>query len=308
MKVFVMDAINEDVSRKIAESYEVILPPLSRKLDWKKEADAIIVRTFPITKQDLKECTNLKIIAKHGVGVDNIDLIAAQENNIIVTNTPGANSNSVAEYVITLILSLFRNLPSYNNLVKQGKWHSLSTSFELHEKTIGLIGLGDIGSKVSRILKNGFNANILAYDPFTPDEQFKKLEVQKVNSISELLLACDVISLHVPLNEATKNMISLPELLKMKPTSILINVSRGGVVNEDDLYKALKEKIIFAAACDVFQQEPVEKNSPLLTLENFIASPHIGGSSIESLKRMGLGALKNIDAVFNNQIPPNQIV
>jgi len=307
MKIYVLDPVDEKVILCAQEKYDVVAYPASRESDWRKDADAIIVRTWPVTREDMAQASQLKIVAKHGVGVDNIDIAAAKELGIIVTNTPSANATSVAEYVIALTLALYRNVALYPNKIRQGEFKAEPAAFEIAGKTVGLIGLGDIGGRVAHIFNLGFGANVTAYDPFATDAVFEKHGVTRIKDLTTLLENSDIISLHVPLTEGTRDLISAKQLKCMQPHTVLINVARGGIVNEDDLYDALKEGVIFAAACDVFLQEPVPRDHPLLTLKNFIGSPHIAGTSNESLIRMGMGALDNIDAVLHGERAKNTL-
>lgn len=307
MKIFILDPVHESVINKARESFEVVAYPESRDGDWKSEADALIVRTWVVTREDIAQAKSLKIIAKHGVGVDNIDVEAAQEYGVVVTNTPSANAVSVAEYVVALTLSLYRNISIYTLKLKEGVFRAEPNAFEISGKTIGLVGLGDIGGRVAAILSQGFRAKVIAYDPYASDSTFERFGATRVSELAVLLQSSDIVSLHVPLTKATHNLISAAQLQIMKSESILINVSRGGVVNEADLYDALKNEVIFAAACDVFVDEPVDPLHPLLTLKNFIGSPHVAGTSNESLVRMGMGALENIYAVLNGANPQNAV-
>lgn len=307
MKIYVLDPVHESVIAKARENHEVVAYPESRDRDWRNEADALIVRTWVVRREDLEQARCLKIIAKHGVGVDNIDINTAKELGVIVTNTPSANAISVAEYVVALTLSLYRNVNIYPSRLKQGVFRAEPAAFEIAGKTVGLIGLGDIGGRVAAIFTHGFGAKIVAYDPFASDSTFNKYGAERVTELNILLESSDIISLHVPLTKATHNLISAEQLRIMKAESILINVSRGGVVNEADLYDALKNNVIFAAACDVFVDEPVDPAHPLLSLNNFIGSPHVAGTSNESLVRMGMGALENIEAVLSGSEPKNAV-
>lgn len=307
MKIYVLDPVHESVLIKARENHEVVAYPESRDRDWRNEADALIVRTWVVSREDLEQARCLKIVAKHGVGVDNIDIYAAKELGVIVTNTPSANAISVAEYVVALTLSLYRNVNIYLSRLKEGLFHAEPAAFEIAGKTVGLIGLGDIGGRVAAIFTHGFGAKVVAYDPFASDSTFSKYGAERVRELNVLLESSDIISLHVPLTKATHNLISAEQLRIMKAESILINVSRGGVVNEADLYNALINRVIFAAACDVFVDEPVDPAHPLLSLKNFIGSPHVAGTSNESLVRMGMGALENIEAVLSGSEPKNAV-
>lgn len=303
MTIYILDPVHPKVVERAKENYNVVTVPESSTGDWQREADAIMVRTHVVSEEDLKKTKRLKIISKHGVGVDNIDCEAARRKGILVTNTPGANSLTVAEYVVALTLALYRNVSIYSKELQAGKWRAQPTAFELNGKTVGLVGLGDVGRRVACIFRLGFGASVIAYDPYASDKIFTDNNVQRAATLNDLLRLSDVVSLHVPLAPATKGMIGLEELRLMKPQAVLINVARGGIVNEADLYTALKEKMIFAAASDVFSEEPVNENHPLLTLENFLASPHVAGTSNESLIRMGMTALENIEALFNGGTP-----
>ncbi|GAA4733510.1 hydroxyacid dehydrogenase [Flavisolibacter ginsenosidimutans] len=305
MTIYILDPVHPKVVDMAKEKYNVVTVPESRTGDWRLEADAIIVRTHVVNGEDIESAKKLKIIAKHGVGVDNIDYEAARRKGILVTNTPGANSITVAEYVVALTLALCRNLCIYSNDLRAGKWRAQPTAFELNGKTIGLVGLGEVGRRVAKMFSQGFGASVSAYDPYASEKIFNDHNVQRITGLSDLLSMSDVVSLHVPLTPTTKGMIGIQELRLMKPQAVLINVARGGIVNEADLYTALKEKIIFAAASDVFLEEPVNENHPLLQLENFMASPHVAGTSDESLIRMGMDALENIEAQFSGKTPRN---
>lgn len=307
MKIYILDPVDESVISHARDKYEVIAYPESRDSDWHNDAAAVIVRTYVISRDDIARAKNLKIIAKHGVGVDNIDVACAKEFGIAVTNTPSANAISVAEYVLTLTLALYRNVKLYPSKLLAGDFRAEPAAFELSGKRVGLIGLGDIGGRVANMFSQGFGASVSAYDPYASDETFNKYGVTQSTDINDLLRTSDIISLHVPLTSSTRNLIASEQLRLMKKNAVLINVARGGVVDEDALYIALKHRDIFAAACDVFLSEPVPASHPLLTLDNFLGSPHVAGTSNESLIRMGMGALANIDAVLNGKNAINQL-
>jgi len=302
MAIFIMDRIAPETVAQLRQQHEVVDFPESRDRDWRNEADAMIVRTFQVRAPDLAQVKRLKIVAKHGSGVDNIDIAAASARGILVTNTPGANADAVAEYVLALALSAARRIVLSDRNLRHSVMGAVQDGLELGGKTLGLIGLGDIGSRTSRLFKGAFGARVLAYDPFASDEVFAAAGATKVADIDTILRQADVVSLHVPLLESTRNLIGQQQLAAMKPTAILVNAARGGVVDETALYEALKNGVIAGAASDVFEIEPPPADHPLFSLPNFIGSPHVAGSSRDSLLRMGSGAAQAcIEALAGRQ-------
>lgn len=305
MKIYVTDPIHSLPLSYAEKVGEVIKWDDNRIADW-YEANALIVRTTKVTKEKMFQTPNLKIIAKHGIGTDNIDLEAAKKLGIIVTNTPHANMESVAELAVSLILSSARKVPRALNMIKNGLDKLAPkelTGVELGGKTVGLIGLGRIGLKVGSILKNGFNMNVIGYDPYMSETTALKMGIKKYDNLKEMLEVSDVVSISVPLVPSTVNLIAKEELDIMKETSILVNTSRGKIVNEADLYEALRNNKIGAAALDVFEIEPPSKDNKLFGLDNFIGTPHIGAATEEALIRMGQTAIEEIERVKNGEDP-----
>lgn len=305
MKTFIPDPISAE-ALAYAQAHLDVVRWDSPEINDYSEAEAIIVRTFKMTPEIIDQMPKLKIIAKHGVGVDNIDIPYAKSKDIRVTNTPTANMNSVAELIIGFALNCVRRVTQSQFAVLNGleKNSPLYLSgYELSGKTLGLIGLGKIGISVGKKLRAAFDMNIIAYDPFATAEQCNTLGFAKIADLDELCRQGDIISISVPLTKETKNLIASHELSLMKETAVLINTSRGGIVNEDDLYEALKNRKIFGAALDVFVQEPVPKSHPLLACDNFIATPHNGANTADALIRMGVGAVDEIVRLKNNEDP-----
>ncbi|WP_422484958.1 hydroxyacid dehydrogenase [Gudongella sp. DL1XJH-153] len=305
MKIFILDPIH---SIPLADANQIgeVIKWDDEEIDNISEAEAIIVRTSIIDRERINRMPQLKIIAKHGIGTDNIDLEHAKEKGIIVTNTPTANMESVAELVVALTLASARKIAYSHDLTREGLDKPAPkelTGLELGGKNVGLIGTGRIGQKVGSIFSAGFNMKVYGYDPFLTEEKAKELGIVKVDTVKELLKEADVVSISVPLTKDTTNLISMDELKQMKENAILINTSRGKIVNEADLYIALKEGIIRAAALDVFEIEPPKKDNPLLSLSNFIATPHIGAATEEALIRMGQTAVEEIKLLMNEQTP-----
>ncbi len=306
-KVLIADPIENDCIKKLKTFAEV--KTLSDKNKLKEEirdADVVIVRSATkITKEILEEAKNLKIIARAGVGVDNIDLNEATRRGILVINAPDASSVSVAEHTIGLMIALARNLIHANNSLKEKRWEKKKLKgIELRGKTLGIIGLGRIGSQVAKRAK-AFDMKVIAYDPFVSENYARKLGVKLVD-LKTLLKESDFVSIHVPLTDKTRNMITKRELLLMKKTSFLINCARGGIVNERDLYEILKEKRIAGAALDVFEKEP-PFDSPLLELDNVIVTPHIGGNTVEAQKSACMIVCEDIERILNGRPPRNSV-
>lgn len=303
MKTYIFDPISNE-ALAYAQSHLDVVCSDSPEIDNYAEVEAVIVRTFKMTLAIIDQMPKLKIIAKHGVGVDNIDIPYAKSKGIRVTNTPDANMNSVAELVIGFAFNCVRRITQsqfavLNGLEKNSPMYL--SGYELSGKTLGLIGLGKIGISVGEKLRDAFSMNVIVYDPFATAGQCNSIGFTKIENLDELCSKGDIISISVPLTEKTKNMIASHELSLMKETAVLINTSRGGIVNEDDLYVALKNNKIFGAALDVFVQEPIPKNHPLLTCDNFIATPHNGANTADALIRMGVGAVDEIVRLKNGE-------
>lgn len=268
------------------------------------DVDALIVAFTQINENVLKNAPNLKIVCKHGVGVDNIDLEATKKRNVYVTNVPNANKHAVADFAFGLILASARQIPQANDLTKKGEWPR-TFGTDVHGKTLGIVGLGNIGKEVAFRAK-GFSMNVFAYDPY-PDEKFAAENGIAFVTIDKLLKQSDFVSIHIPLLDSTKNLIDYKKLKMMKKSSYLVNASRGGIVVEEDLYKALKEGVISGAALDVFTEEPL-KSHPLFELPNFIASPHIAGYTAGATDALGMTCVENIVSVLVNKEKPKFIV
>jgi D-3-phosphoglycerate dehydrogenase len=284
---------------------EVVMNPYGRVIkedemvELIKDMDGIIVGIDPITKRVIDNASKLKVISKYGVGVDNIDLESAKERNIVVTNTPNANSNAVAELTVGLIISVLRNIPLSDRRVREKKWDRF-IGYELYRKTLGVIGTGSIGKRVIKLLR-GFDLNILCYDKF-PDYEWAEKENVKYVNFDELLKRSDIITIHIPLTEETRHLISERELSLMKKTAVIINTSRGGIINERDLYKFLKEGKIYGAGLDVLEDEPPQ-NSALIELDNVVITSHIGAHTQESIENMAFMAIDNLISVLKGKEP-----
>ena len=253
------------------------------------------MRTYIMDKEKIDAMPKLRIIAKHGVGTDNIDIPYAASKGILVTNTPTANSNSVAELIIGLILDCAHKLTASHKACMEGLERNqpmFLSGREISGKRAGLIGIGHIGAIVGKRLKYGFDMDILAYDPFLGKEKTEALGFSYTDDVNDIYKTSDVISVSVPLNDQTRNMISAQELAMCKKNAIVINASRGGIINEHDLSQALAEGEIFGAATDAFVEEPVPKVHELFKQFNFVGTPHNGANTKEALINMGTGAVE----------------
>ena len=262
--------------------------------------DGYIAGLDAIDANALKTADRLKVICRYGVGVDNVDLGAAREKGIIVTNTPGANSVSVAELALGLILALARQIPDAVDAVHQGKWPRYS-GISLEGKTIGILGLGAIGKQLARRLK-GFDCIILAFDPYA-DVAFAKENQIGLSSMEEVIVKSDFLSLHLPLLPETRGLVNDSFLNRMKQGSFLINTSRGEVVDEGALLRALQSGHLKGAGLDAFTVEPPDPKNPLLNLPQVIATPHLGAQTDGATSNMGWFAMRDCLAVLRNEQP-----
>lgn len=285
---------------------EVIYNPTGKPLTsaevaaWLPGIDGYIAGLDVIDADALKFADKLKVIARYGVGFDSVDLEAAKSKNIVVTNTPGANSVSVAELALALMLALARQIPEAVDAVHQGKWPRYS-GVSLEGKTIGILGLGAIGKQLARRL-TGFDCKILAFDPYA-DQQFALDNHITLTDMDQVIGASDFVSLHLPLLPETRGIVDENFLNKMKKGSYLVNTSRGEAINEDALLKSLQSGHLKGAALDAFIVEPPDPNHPLLALPNVIATPHLGAQTDGATSNMGWLAMKDCLAVLKDEKP-----
>ncbi len=268
-----------------------------------KNYDALLVRSATkVTKEVIGSAVKLRVIGRAGVGLDNVDLEAATQKGIIVMNTPAGNTISTAEHTMSMILALSRNIAQANASMKKGEWkRSKFMGVELYAKTLGVVGLGRIGSEVVRRVL-AFGMKVLAYDPYLSLEVAKNLGVEVVE-LKELFRRSDYISVHTPLSEETKHMISDNEFSLMKKGARVINCARGGIIDEAALARAVKEGRVAGAALDVFESEPLSADSELLKLDNVIISPHLGASTEEAQVNVAIEVAEIVrDALLNRGI------
>lgn len=266
------------------------------------EYHGLVIRSATkVTAEIIEAAVNLRVIGRAGSGLDNVDKNAASKKGIVVMNTPGGNTVTTAEHSIAMLFSVARLIPQATSSMKAGKWEKKKfMGVELFNKTLGIIGLGNIGSQVAKKAQ-GFEMNVIAYDPFLSEDQANASGIKKV-SLDELFSEADFITIHSPLTAETKGLISTKNIDKMKEGVRIINCARGGIINEQDLYEALKSGKVAGAALDVFEKEPPE-NSPLLTLDNIICTPHLGASTEEAQENVALAVAEQIaDYLVNGTI------
>ncbi|MBN1402616.1 MAG: hydroxyacid dehydrogenase [Anaerolineae bacterium] len=266
------------------------------------DVDAVLSRSGSFSRVVIEAAPKLKIISRHGVGCDNIDVAACNEHGVIISTSGDANSEAVSEHTMALLLSAARMLPFADRSIRAGIWDRGSVrSVELRGKTLGLVGLGRIGSRVAHHAQ-GFDMRVLAYDPYATPEMARAAHAE-LTDLESVLRQADFVSLHAPLTPETRHLIGAAELALMKPDAILVNTSRGGLVDEAALCEALAEKRIAGAALDVFEQEPLEPDSPLRSLDNVVLAPHLGGTTEEALVRLSVRAAENIMRVLQDERP-----
>ena len=266
-----------------------------------KNVDGILLRTSKLDQDILQHCDNLKIISRHGVGYDNVDLDFLNNNKIALGITSTSNAASVSEHVMSFFIYLTKNLSLSDSLVKEGnfdKRSQLPDIFELYKKKVLIIGFGRIGKEVAKRCL-GFDMEVYVYDPFLDSDSIKKNKCIPIEKNEGLALA-DFITIHLPLNENTTNFISEVDLKLMKKNTVLVNTSRGGIVNEDDLCQALKAKKIRGAGMDVYTSEPPEPDHPFFKLDNILLTPHNAALTLECRERMSLEASQNIVYFLKN--------
>ena len=274
------------------------------------ECDALSIRTAKLPSEVIDLGNKLKIISRHGVGYDNIDLESSKKKNITIAITATANAVAVAEHVMFMLLNISKRKSMYDQAVKSGNFNQrnkLPKTIELWKKNILIAGFGRIGQAlIKRCL--GFEMNVFVYDPFVTEQKIKSLGGNKIDNLNNAIENMDMISLHIPLNNETKNLINMRLLKKMKKNCIIINAARGGIINEKDLDTALKENLIFGAGLDVFNIEPPENNNPLLKNDKVFLSPHTAAFTEECMQRMALETVQNIIDFFDKKLEKSKIV
>ena len=298
MKILVSDPITENGLSVLKDAnFDVVELPdgtPEKIAEASRDVHGWVIRSgTKVTAKMIENAENLNVIARAGVGLDNIDIPVATRRGVVVMNTPDVNTISAAEHTIAIMLTLSRNITAGDLGIKLGEWnrHAL-VGTELRNKTLGIVGLGKIGREVLTRCRS-FGMNILGYDPYISQDLFNDEEV-KIVDIDELTAEADYITIHVPLNNSTHDLFDYDRLSSMKSTARIVNVARGGIINEIDLAKALKKGKIAGAAIDVFSSEPVENTNPLLSAPNIVLTPHLGASTEEAKEAVSIAVCEQV--------------
>ena len=315
-KIAIVDKIHQDGINLLKKNPKFeceVIEDLSKKnLISKLPAfDGITLRRGKIDSEILEKCKKLKVISRHGVGFDNVDIKFLKKNNIKLLVTATTTSISPAEHIMFMIINISKGIDFFDRAVRNGEFgsvmHMNHNTFELSNKKILIIGFGRIGRKlIKRCL--GFEMKVYAYDPYVEKNIIESFGGIKIENLLDSLKEADIISLSVPLTEETQNMITLDEMKMMKKNAIIINTSRGGIINEKDLNEALNKKIIYGAGLDVFEKEPPDNNNPLLKNKKVVLSPHAATFTQECLSKMSIETVQNIIDFFDGKLNKNSIV
>ena len=291
--------------------YNILLPEMPGQQAFERllpQADALILRTnVRLTKEALENAPNLRMVARLGVGLDNVPLKALKQRGIVLTWTPNANSVSVAEHTVAMLVALAKYMPQYDKAVRTGGWDMrlLDLPVELYGKTVGIIGLGRIGKLVADILHNGFKMHVIANSPHIEQREYPAYEATR--SIEDVFQKSDFVCLCCPSNDATRGMVNASLLRMAKRGMILVNCSRGDIVVEPDLAAALEDGTLAAAGIDVFREEPPAEDNPLRRLPNVLLSPHAAALTREASIRMATTAAEQVNAFFTNGMPDSVV-
>ena len=306
MKIGLVGSIHElgwEVLRSqehsIIEVTDVSTSNLKKEL---ADVSGIVLRTAQMPNEVIDACPNLQIIARHGVGYDNVDLSYLNKKRIALGVTSTANAVSVAEHVMTFFLQLTKNIYLSDELTRKGKFQekgNLPSFFELYQKNVLILGFGRIGQAVAKRCL-GFEMNVYIYDPYVSKDTIEKMGCHSI-SIEDSLKLADFVSVHLPLNEETKNFINAKSLQEMKDSCVIVNTARGGIINEQDLYQALKDKKLRAAGLDVYEQEPPPSDHPLFDLSNVLLTPHNAALTLECRMRMAVEVCETVSFYLKNK-------
>lgn len=307
-KVLIVQPIHDAGMRVFDDRFDVRVasdPSVATVIREIQGVEGVVVRTAPFTREIMEAADSLKVIARHGVGVDNIDVRAATELGILVLNTPDANAVSVAEHTVLAIGALAKRMLPMDKATRAGRWEIRNEykAVDLEGKVLGLVGLGRVGSQVARKAQAAFDMQVIAYDPFVRPEVAQELGITLCAELEQVFREADVVSLHTPLTPETRNLVNAARLRAMKRSAFLVNFSRGEVVDEAALYEALTTEIIAGAALDVFQEEPPQRENPLFQLENVLLSPHSAALTQECVIRMATGAARGVVDVLTGERP-----
>jgi D-3-phosphoglycerate dehydrogenase len=313
-KVLMIQGLHEEglkllQARDDIEAITIMSSDEDEIMEAAKDVHGITVRTANISRKIIENAENLSIVSRHGVGYDSIDVDALNDCGIPLAIAAHSNMISVAEHAMFMLLALSKNVFYYDQFARKADWTSRwdIKAWDLARKNLLVVGFGRIGSKlVKRAL--AFDMNVYVYDPYVTSSVIEKAGALFVKNYKDILSKMDAVTLHCPKNEETTDMFSQNEFEMMKDTSFIVNCARGGIINEIDLYDALKTKKIRAAGIDVYDDEPSTSSNPLFALDNILLSPHIAGVTIEATIRMSKQAVQNVLDVFDNKVDPEVII
>ncbi len=298
-RVYVDGPVHEEALTMLRAKAEVVsgaAPGSAEMGEALPGVHAVLLRTAKLVAGDLERARELRVISRHGVGVDNVDVVAAARRGVPVLITPRANLRSVAEHVFALALAANRNLLPADRSVRDGRFAARDrlVGRELFGTTLGIVGLGRIGAEVARIAAGGFGMRVLCYDPRLSPGQIRERGAEPVEDLTDLLGACDLVTVHVPLSEETRGLLGREELASMRPGAVLIQTSRGGVVDESALADALRSGRLAGAGIDVYETEPPPKDHPLFSADNVVLTPHAAALTGQAMRRMAMDAARGI--------------
>ncbi len=314
-KILVIQSIHEEGINLLKNNTDYVFE-VTNNLDEENlklkisDCGGVSIRTAKLSSQVINSSKKLKIISRHGVGYDNIDLVSSKEKDITLAITATANAVAVAEHVMFMLLNISKRKNMYDQTVRTGNFsnrNKLPKTIELWKKNILIAGFGRIGQCLIKRCK-GFEMNVYVYDPFVSKETIESFGGKKVENLHEIVKSVDAISLHMPLNDKTKNIINYDLMKNMRKNCIIINAARGGIINEIDLNKALNENLIFGAGLDVFEVEPPDQNNPLLKNDKVFFSPHTAAFTEECMIRMGKETIQNIIDFFDKKLVKSKII
>jgi D-3-phosphoglycerate dehydrogenase len=303
--VYILDPIHPAGAEKIAAAHQVITPEQGASDPRIEDTTFIVIRTTELPESLIARMPKLKAIVKHGAGVDNIPIPFATSRGVLVCNTPGGNnSTAVAEGAVTLMLSVLRRVREMDAVVREDRWNERwkTRLGDLTEARVGLIGFGRIARFTAKICGAGFGAELGVYDPMLSADEVTAVGAMPMG-LPALLAWADVISIHVPLTDGTRNLIGAAQLAQMKPGAVIVNTSRGGIIDEAALAEALKAGTIGGAGIDVFEAEPPPADHPLFALDNVVLGPHVAGVTEASMKHMARHCAQVIETILLGERP-----
>jgi D-3-phosphoglycerate dehydrogenase len=312
MKIYILDAFEPAGPEYLNQHTENVVPfGDPRAKDWHEDADGVMIRGRLLTADDFARAKKLKVVSKQGVGVDNIDLEAAKLRGVTVCNTPGINSDAVAELAFGLTLTVARRVNEFDRMIRAGQRINRPDflGVELEGKTVGVIGMGNIGIRAARLYHNAFKCRILAYDPYAPDTHWADLPHERITTLQALWPQIDILTLHIPLTDETRHIVDRNAIAQMKTRAIVINVSRGGLIDESALRDALQSGNLFGAGLDAWEEgEPPSAQNPLLALPNVVATPHAGAGTYETQVKSSLMTARQLLHVLGGEEPFHRVV